>query len=478
MRSIVFYLLAMSCGLLSPLALAQSNLDTQLTTLAPYARYHLSAKSLDTSHVITHYENGDYFPPASTLKVLTALAATIKLGKQFRFSTQLRQSNQDYSIAFSGDPTLTTKNIKTLLNALKQRGIHHIRGDLWLDDSAFTGFEKATGWPWDALGVCYSAPSSAINLDHNCIPASIYSLKNGKTRVYVPEQYPIHIENQAISVSAKSQKRRHCDLDLQAIHDNRYVISGCLVERKKPLPLKFAVQNTGQYAQRIVYRLLNQLHIAIDGRVRIGKPKPSGHTHTIATHYSKTLPHLLSTMLKKSDNLYADSLTKTLGRVTFHQPGSYRNGTAAIKAIIEAKTHISLKNAQIVDGSGLSRNNRIAASTMLSVLQYIGKNNDQLHLIGLLPHSGMSGTLKYRRSLMASPIKGSLAAKSGTLYGTHNLVGFVYDASGQPSSIFVQYITDYFPSDTERKLRPTPLTRIEQAFYRQIVKQTLQPKPN
>ncbi|MFC3022495.1 serine-type D-Ala-D-Ala carboxypeptidase [Vibrio zhugei] len=472
MRSIFIYLLAVSCGLLSPWAVAQNNINTQLTTLSPNARYHLVAKSLDTNQILTHYENSDYFPPASTLKVLTALAATIELGKEFRFSTQLRQSTHDYSIAFSGDPSLTTQDIRTLLETLKQHGVTHIQGDLWLDNSAFTGFEKATGWPWDALGVCYSAPASAINVDHNCIPASIYSLKNGKTRVYVPEQYPIHIENQVISVSPSGKQNRHCDLDLQARHDNRYIISGCLVKQKQPLPLKFAVQNTGQYTQRIVYRLLNQLHISIEGRVRIGSPKSSQHTKTIATHYSAALSQLLSTMLRKSDNLYADSITKTLGSVVFHQPGSYRNGTAAIKNIIENHTGIALDEAQLVDGSGLSRDNRIAASTMLSILQYIGKHDEQLGLLALLPRSGLSGTLKYRRSLMAAPVKGALSAKSGTLYGTHNLVGFVYDASGRPSSVFVQYITDYFPSQSEHNVRPTPLTRIEQDFYRQIIKQT------
>ncbi|SJL85332.1 serine-type D-Ala-D-Ala carboxypeptidase [Vibrio palustris] len=463
--------LAFSSLFLSLQAQAQQDFKTQVSTLSPYVRYHFEAQALDSNETTFKHANGDYFPPASTLKVITALAATIKLGDDFRFATRLRQSNTNYSIQFSGDPSLKTRDLKTLLLKLKQRGVTHIRGDLWLDDSAFDGFEKATGWPWNAIGVCYSAPSSAINLDHNCVPASIYSRKKGNTRIYVPEQYPIHVENKSITVTKQQQETQHCELDLQARHENRYVISGCLLQRKQPLPLKFAIQDTKKYTQRMIYRILNQLKMTIDGRVRIGKPSQRGQTHTIAIHYSKPLPQLLSKMLKKSDNLYADSLTKTLGRVSFHQAGSYRNGTAAIKQIIESTTGVSLKQAKLVDGSGLSRDNRIAASTMLSILQYIYKHDAQLQLIGLLPRSGVSGTLKYRRSLMRSPIKGALAAKSGTLYGTHNLIGFVYNAAGVPTSTFVQYITDNFPSQAQRDARPAPLTVVEQRFYRQLIEQ-------
>ncbi|MGT0150760.1 D-alanyl-D-alanine carboxypeptidase [Vibrio metschnikovii] len=59
-------------------------------------------------------------------------------------------------------------------------------GDIWLDISQFSGYQRAVGWPWDSLGVCYSAPVSAVNLDGNCIQASIYTQDNGSTRVYVP----------------------------------------------------------------------------------------------------------------------------------------------------------------------------------------------------------------------------------------------------------------------------------------------------
>lgn len=96
---------------------------------------------------------------------MTALAAKLELGDKFRFHTDLMRSGQDWIIRFSGDPTLTTADLTTLLKAMKAQSGGRIEGDLWLDNSVFSGYERAVGWPWDILGVCYSAqpvPSTSM----------------------------------------------------------------------------------------------------------------------------------------------------------------------------------------------------------------------------------------------------------------------------------------------------------------------------
>lgn len=449
-------------------------------TLPPTTRYALIAKKLSTtndSETKTDVEKpldadkqttNQYFPPASTLKLVTALAAKLELGDDFRFQTTLAQSGNDYSLTFSGDPTLSSEDIKQLLSSIKSNGSGTISGDLWLDNSVFTGYEKAVGWPWDIVGVCYSAPASAINIDGNCIQSSIYTEKDGQTRVYVPEQYPIYVMTDAHAVSQEQQKQHHCDLELYPTQENHYQLSGCLAQRSKPLPLKFAVQNTTLYAQRVVYKLLNQLGIQLKGEIKIGQmPTPA---KILATHQSQPLPVLLDTMLKDSDNLIADTLAKTIGGHFFHQPGSFNNGTQAIKEVITQNTQISLKDDQLVDGSGLSRNNRIQTASMLQILHYIWRHDSSLGLIDLLPTSGESGTLQYRRSMRDNDIKGRIKAKSGSLYGTHNMAGFGLDAAGNPSTVFIQFVTDYFPPEMESEVpMETAIVTFEKAFYRQVI---------
>ncbi|MBE3898107.1 serine-type D-Ala-D-Ala carboxypeptidase [Vibrio parahaemolyticus] len=433
-------------------------------------RISLVAEKLNESSTLDGIRPTDQlFPPASTLKIVTALAAKLELGDSFAFRTKLETSSSDAVIYFVGDPTLQTQDLKALLSLAKKNGLTRINGDLWLDNSAFTGYDRAVGWPWDILGVCYSAPASSITLNNNCVQASIYTQKDGGTRVYVPEHQPIRVKSSVETVSKTIQKSRHCDLDLLANPDNHYELKGCLVEREKPLPLKFAVQNPELYTSQNISTLLKQLGIELKGKIKIGSA-PQKQRKLMALHQSKPLSDLLDDMLKHSDNLIADTLTKTLGAKFFVQPGSFTNGTEAIKQIIFANTGIDIRNARLEDGSGLSRNNRISATKMAEILRYIWKNEKTLKLIAIMPKSGESGTLQYRQSMRNAPIKGQLIAKSGSLYGTYNMAGYGLDKNGQPNTIFVQFVSDYFPEKRDdNKPVIAPITHFEQLFYRDIV---------
>lgn len=446
---------------------------TPLDSLPAGNRASLLVERLDSAQVLLSTNNNtQYFPPASTLKVVTALAAKLELKESFRFTTAIEKTGQDAVIRFSGDPTLTTEDLKQLLSSARKQGLTKINGDLWLDNSAFTGYNRAVGWPWDILGVCYSAPASAITLDENCVQASIYTEANRKTRVYVPEHYPIYASTKVTSVSKQEQEASQCELELISSPDNHYQLQGCLVERSKPLPLKFAVQNPELYAQRMLHTLLNQLDIELKGNIRIGQPNSKVASKRLASHQSESLEPLLEEMLKKSDNLIADNLTKAIGSQFFIQPGSFANGTEAIKQIIFAHTGVDLASTPLADGSGLSRNNRFSSKDMAKILRYIWQHDDQLDLIALMPKSGESGTLKYRRSMRKDPIKGAIIGKSGSLYGSYNMAGFGTDANGKPSSLFVQFVTDYHLAKAKSDEKPTiaPITQFETLFYRDVIK--------
>lgn len=442
-----------------------------LNELPQGSRAAIKIESLSGQGSLEQSKNqSQLFPPASTLKIVTALAAKLELGDQFRFTTSIEKAGKDIIVRFSGDPTLTTEHLKQLLSQLRSNGIATIQGDIWLDNSAFTGYDRAVGWPWDILGVCYSAPASAITLDGNCVQASIYTQDDGKTRVYVPEHQPIYVTTQASSVSKIEQESTQCDLELLSSPDNHYQLQGCLQKRSKPLPLKFAVQDPALYSQRIVNSLLSQLNIKLQGEIRLGAAEQKGKR--LASHQSQPLPELLKVMLRKSDNLIADNLTKTLGAKFYLQPGSFGNGTKAIKQILFSHTGIDLEHTPLVDGSGLSRNNRFTSQNMAAVLRYVWQHDDQLGLIALMPKSGTNGTLKYRRSMLKAPVKGEIIAKSGSLYGSYNMAGFGLDKSGKPSTLFVQFVADYHPPKIKGDDKPivAPITQFETLFYQDIVK--------
>ncbi len=442
------------------------------TELLPYGA-RASLIVADESHTFIEQDSKQFFAPASTLKVVTALAAKLELGDDYRFETQIERIGSELVIRFSGDPTLSNAHLDSLLKTIKQKGISKV-SNVYLDNSAFSGYERAVGWPWDILGVCYSAPASAITLDRNCVQASISSAKSGQTKTFVPVHQPITVTSDAKSLSSIDKKAQQCDLELTTQSGNQYHLSGCMSHRSKPLPLKFAVQDTVDYTQHVLSRLLKENRIELTGKI-LTKSVPNQGL-TLASHQSEPLSSLLDTMLKRSDNLIADNLTKTLGREFFFQAGSFANGTQAIKQIIFANTGINLEHAKFADGSGLSRNNRMTTDDMQQVLRYIWQHDKELNLIASLPISGESGTLKYRKSMRSSPIKGQIQAKSGSVYGSYNMAGYILDQQHNPTAMFVQFVADYHPvkKDSDKKGESpnvlAPIYQFEQQFYADAIK--------
>lgn len=469
----VIFCLALSVLFTTSLAYASNQLTIeQLTPLLPKGSQAALWVS-DPQHTQPQLSQqvDALLPPASTQKLLIGLAARLYLPSTFRFSTRLVQAGDDIALIFNGDPLLTRKDIRQLLSQLPRRGLDNIN-HLYLDGQAFAGRSRAPGWPWDILAVCYSAPSTAITLDHNCVQGAIYSQPDQvQTRVHVPRHQPISVTSDALTVTDEQQTARHCGLDLTATADNQYHFSGCLAHRDRPLPLNFAVQTPSAYVKAVVADELARLNVHLNGQILVA-PAPSQHRE-LARHHSVPLPSLLTTMLRDSDNLIADNLLKALGRRYFQQPGSYRNGVAAVKAILQ-KAGIDLSRAILVDGSGLSRNNRLSARQLASVLHYIS-THPELGLIDMLPTAGMDGTLKYRQSVRHAPIKGRLKAKSGSLYGSFNLAGLLEDDTGQ-AHIVVQLVSHYHPDeDALPDNVPAPITQFEREFYHALIRGQLVP---
>ena len=138
-RHLIFYA---SLSLLTYLVIGQTAASSearteQLTAPAALKAFQPDFNPLpdgqDTALVIADAGNGDilysrreeqYQPPASIQKVVTALAALLYLGKDYRFTTQLEQQDNNVVLRFSGDPSLSRQELAALLATLKT----HSRG--------------------------------------------------------------------------------------------------------------------------------------------------------------------------------------------------------------------------------------------------------------------------------------------------------------------------------------------------------------
>lgn len=434
------------------------------------------AQEMDGSKLILRYNSEQLALPASTQKVVTALAAILELGPEYRFETKMETQAKVTDgvlkgaliVRFSGDPTLTRQQIKQMLQELKRQGIKTITGDLLLDTSVFASHDKAPGWSWNNLTHCYNAPPSAAIVDRNCFAVVIKQPKKGNSLVTteVAAHFPITVSNNIQIVAKKTAATKYCELDVEAINNQHYRLSGCLAELKKPITLSFSIQDGSAYVGDVLKYELAQAGIKFSGKVK-QETVNAAKTRVLAKTQSVPLPQLLTVMLKQSDNMIADTLFRTMGQRYYQVPGTWRSGGDAVRDILRKKAGIDLDNAVIADGSGLSRNNLISADAMMQVLHYIARNDKQLQLIAMMPVAGQDGTLRTRKSLQNAGLDGKISAKTGALQGVYNLAGFMTTIDGKRIA-FVQLLSGYSPErDASASGKPS-LGAFETAIYQDL----------
>lgn len=365
------------------------------------------------------------FMPASTLKTFTAAAALKYLGADYKFQTKVFAKNSNLYFYFAGDPTLTVNNLSALVGALKNLGINSINGDIYLDDTLFDQVGYGPGWLVDDRNFCYSAPVDAIALNRNCFPFSIYAPRYANGRVIGTTNNFYNFIN-VYSSAVGRYNTNECILHLQGLADNNYQISGCTKPNGHRMSFLVTAKNMRLLAADVLIKLLRQHNIQFYGRIKTGAV-PSD-AKQLLTHESLPLNALVKTMLKKSDNLYANSIYKKLGATLYRQPGTWQNGAQALNNILGPSSGIEFNKIRIVDGSGLSRENLITPHSLVALMYYVYHNpNIRESFIHSLGISGIDGHLQYRMESLGARVH----AKTGTESGITSLAGYIYAKNGK-----------------------------------------------
>ncbi|WGE32408.1 serine-type D-Ala-D-Ala carboxypeptidase [Actinobacillus genomosp. 2] len=456
--------------LLPSVAIAEINPSQLVSYLPPGASAAFIAKNLDTDQILTQYQSDIFMLPASTQKVFTALAAKLALPQDFRFQTALLTNGKvehgilkgDLVAKFSGDPDLTSGQLYQLINELKKQGITKIEGNLILDTAVFASHDKAAGWIWNDLTMCFNAPPAAVNVDNNCFYVNLdANQKVGDVaKVNIPSAYPVQVFSSAYIVD--KSEAAYCQLDVVVNDNNRYQIKGCMARQTEPFGLSFSVQDPAIYGANLIKANLKRLGIAFEGKIQ--EPLNAQNGTLLAEHWSVPLPELLKKMMKKSDNQIADSLFRTIAYKQQNRAASFPLASHVVRSLLKSKAGIKFDNSVVVDGSGLSRHNQVSAATMLQALEYIAKNEQNLQLFDTFPIAGVDGTLSGRGSIAVEPLAKNLIAKTGSLKGVYNLAGFMKNARGERIA-FVQFVNGYSTGELESKTKRAALVNFEQNLY-------------
>ena len=404
-------------------------LDELTSTLPPGSIYGIEVRTANSGQLVYGKNNHVNLLPASIIKAATAITAYQVLGENFRYKTVIRSQRQplrqrpyqgDLILTFSGDPSLTHENLSNLFQDIKRQGVREIKGNVWLDESVYSGYPKAGGTIWDDRNICFAAPAGAIILDRNCFFGWLKPAKKAglpARMVYDQPGWQLEVDNKVTTRHPTKTEPLGCVQEVWPSSDYEYRLEGCITPDQKDLRMAFAARDVQRSAVRYVRSVLKRLGIQLKGRVLIGKPEGE-FKHELASHYSEPLTTLLERVLEKSDNIYADSLLKTLGGVKSGIPGSYYLGTQTLREMMQEQG-VDLERARLVDGSGLSRYNRLSAANMADMLA-----------VGWQLWGEKASWLKQRENK-------EQWLKTGYMRGVNNMAGYVFPEQGQEPLIFV-----------------------------------------
>jgi LysM repeat protein len=174
---------------------------------------------------------------------------------------------------------------------------------------------------------------------------------------------------------------------------------------------------------------------------RSARPAP----RVLARHVSPPLSEYLSVVNKRSHNLLADQILKTVGRVVTGD-GSFAGGARVVRGFMVDSVGADGAQLAIHDGSGLSTLNRVSAADFVSLVSYMAESGDWNTLWETLPEAGNPREL---RRMYRTPAAGNLRAKTGTIQNVSALSGMVRSASGE--RIAFSIIVNDAPSTSRAK---------------------------
>lgn len=331
----------------------QSRLDVLLRSdMLRTSTVGLMVYDLTADSVIFKYNEKQLMRPASTLKMMVAVAALDRLGDGYEYETGLYMTGEVTDSVLDGnlyckggfDPVFGQRDLSVFVDSVRSLGVDTIRGNLYADLSMKDADRLGEGWCWD---------------------------------------------------------------------DDNPVLTPLLINGKDGFVEEFKSR-------------LHRAGITVEGEVKEARtPSDAIRKCTVKRAVKDILPR----MMKKSDNLYSESLFYHLAASRVHSaPVTAKDGRRMMNRLIE-KLGYDASDYYIADGSGLSLYNYVSPELEVAFLKYAYRH-DRIYvpLYASMPIAGMDGTLDDR--MRRGYARGNVHAKTGTVTGVSGLAGYCTAANG------------------------------------------------
>ncbi|MGD8740976.1 MAG: D-alanyl-D-alanine carboxypeptidase, partial [Desulfobacterales bacterium] len=318
--------------------------------------------------------------PASILKIFTSLVALHYLGDDYRFPTEFYLDDQsNLKIKGYGDPLLISEVISKISQVLAVLlKSSQPLNDLVLDDSYFQQPLTIPGITSSAQP--YDAPNGSLCVNFNTVSFKLTSQGYVSAEPQTP-LLPFVIKK--IKASGLKQGR------IVFSHSQNEIVL---------------------YAGKLFQYFFEKQGMHFKGKVKLGRINDNSDRLIFRYDSSSSLAQIVVKLLEHSNNFTTNQLLIATGAKIIGPPGTLAKGVTI--ASDYAKEILNDEDITIVEGSGISRDNRISAVQMNQVLQEF------------LPYHHLM-----RR-------QGREFYKTGTLYGVSTRAGYIKRSNGE----FYRYV--------------------------------------
>ncbi len=268
--------------------------------------------------------------PGSAMKIVTAAAAAETLGWDYRFETRIVSMapidsgvlGDDLYIVGGGDPSISERSdtpgtLRAIARQVREAGITRIEGGIIGDDDLFDDRGIGDGWTLDNLPYGYSAPISALEYNEGSADLLIRAGAQAGDAVTIqvrPDGTDLQVENKLVTVAESGNGA----LTLQRLPgSSRVLVQGQIPAKAAPFVRTASVDNPTRFFASALRKALIAEGIqvagdAIDIDELESKPDLT-RARTLVSHKSPPLGELVSSMMKVSQNQYAETLLRHLG---------------------------------------------------------------------------------------------------------------------------------------------------------------------
>ena len=406
--------------------------------------------------------------PASTMKLITTGLAIHQLGPDFKYVTRIGHDGSvkdgvldgDLYIVGGGDPTIASKDSIAIprdklfglwKSFLDKAGIRKINGRVIGDGRYFDGPMEHDTWSYQDIGTAYGAGLNGLSFYENAQDFKVSAGPAVGSPVNIKVSFP---------ETPWMNYRFPCRTAPAGTGDQLYLfntefapyaeVRGSFAIDRKPRTEEFSNRYGAYTCAHYFSEYLKSNGIPVAGGtadIRLGRVRSNLSSNEYGPYakgvdemtmlgqtYSPTLSGIALETNLKSDNFYAETLFRTLGR-RLHHSASYDSSYLAVNEVMKS-LGVADGDVRIVDGSGLARHNYLSPSFFA---RFLSAMMDSPYFGDYVQTIASPGDRHYESRLREAPetVKARVHLKSGSMNGVRCFSGYIEPGSGSKSDTII-----------------------------------------